>query len=94
MSDECEPVNIGNPQEVSILEFANEIIELTGSNSEIIFKELPSDDPKVRQPNIDKAKRVLGWMPEVKRKDGLAKTLAYFKNAVSYSEQLELKIAG
>jgi len=94
MSDECEPVNIGNPQEVSILDFAKEIIELTGSNSEIIFKDLPSDDPKVRQPNIDKAKRVLGWGPQVKRKEGLARTLAYFKSAVSYSQQLELKIAG
>jgi len=88
MSDECEPVNIGNPQEVSILDFAKEIIELTGSNSEIIFKDLPSDDPKVRQPNIDKAKRVLGWGPQVKRKEGLGRTLAYFKSAVSYSQQL------
>ena len=94
MSDECEPVNIGNPQEVSILDFAKEIIELTGSESEVIFKDLPSDDPKVRQPNIEKAKRVLDWEPQVKRKDGLAKTLAYFKNAVSYTQQLELKIAG
>lgn len=94
MSDECEPVNIGNPQEVTILEFAKEIIELTGSNSEIIFKDLPSDDPKVRQPNIEKAERVLGWKPEVKREDGLAKTLNYFKKAVQYSDQQELKIAG
>lgn len=94
MSDEYEPVNIGNPQEVTILEFAKEIIELTGSNSEIIFKDLPSDDPKVRQPNIEKAERVLGWKPEVKREDGLAKTLNYFKKAVQYSDQQELKIAG
>lgn len=94
MSDECEPVNIGNPQEVTILEFAKEIIELTGSNSEIIFKDLPSDDPKVRQPNIEKAERILGWKPEVKREDGLAKTLNYFKKAVQYSDQQELKIAG
>lgn len=94
MSDECEPVNIGNPQEVTILEFAKEIIELTGSNSEIIFKDLPSDDPKVRQPNIEKAERILGWKPEVKREDGLAKTLNYFKKAVHYSDQQELKIAG
>lgn len=94
MSDECEPVNIGNPQEVSILDFAKEIIELTDSKSEIIYKNLPSDDPKVRQPNIDKARKVLGWEPQVRRKDGLAKTLAYFKRAVSGTQQLELKIAG
>lgn len=94
MSDECETVNIGNPQEVSILDFANEINELTDSKSEIIYKNLPSDDPKVRQPNIDKARKVLGWEPQVRRKDGLAKTLAYFKRAVSGTQQLELKIAG
>ncbi|MCG8373480.1 MAG: SDR family oxidoreductase [Balneolales bacterium] len=94
MSDECEPVNIGNPQEVSILDFAKEIVELTGSESKIVFKDLPSDDPKVRQPNIDKAKQTLGWEPKVKRKDGLAKTLAYFKDAVYRNNQLELRIAG
>lgn len=94
MSDECEPVNIGNPQEVSILEFAKEVIELTGSKSKVIYKPLPSDDPKVRKPNIDKAKEVLGWEPKVKREIGLAKTLEYFKQAVYADNQLELKIAG
>lgn len=94
MSEECEPVNIGNPQEVSILEFAKEVIELTGSSSKIIYKPLPSDDPKVRKPNIDKAKALLGWEPKVKREIGLAKTLQYFKQAVYADNQLELKIAG
>ena len=80
-SDESEPVNIGNPEEVTILDFAREIIALTGSKSKIIFKDLPEDDPKVRQPDITKAKRVLGWQPEVKRKEGLGRTLDYFMKA-------------
>lgn len=79
MSDEVNPVNIGNPAEISILDFAKEVIELTGSKSKIIFKDLPQDDPKVRKPNIDKAKEVLGWEPQVDRRDGLAKTIEYFK---------------
>ncbi len=78
-SDEVEPVNIGNPQEITILEFAKEIIELTGSNSEIVFKELPKDDPQVRQPDISKARRVLNWEPRIDRKEGLKKTLEYFQ---------------
>jgi len=81
-SDEVEPVNIGNPEEVTILEFANEIIELTGSSSKIVHEELPDDDPKVRQPDISKAKRILEWEPTVSRKEGLRKTLAYFKEKV------------
>lgn len=84
-SDETNPVNIGNPEEVTILEFAKEVIELTGSNSEIIHEDLPEDDPKVRQPDISKAKRVLGWEPQVDRKEGLKKTLAYFKEQVERS---------
>lgn len=88
MSDEHEPVNIGNPQEVSILEFAREIIDLTGSKSKIAFGELPSDDPKVRKPNINKAKSVLGWEPTVPRKTGLQRTLAYFEGAVQSTETL------
>ncbi len=71
MSDEVEPVNIGNPDEISILDFAREVVELTGSNSEIIFKDLPADDPKVRQPDISKAKSKLQWSPQVDRKEGL-----------------------
>ncbi len=81
-SDESEPVNIGNPEETTILEFANEIIELTGSNSKIIYEDLPDDDPKIRQPDISKARRVLGWEPKVDRREGLMKTLGYFKNQV------------
>ena len=82
MSDYSEPVNIGNPQEISILEFANEIIELTGSSSKITFLELPNDDPKVRKPDISRAKEVLGWEPRYPRKEGLKKTLDYFRKAV------------
>ena len=82
MSDYTEPVNIGNPQEISILEFANEIIELTGSSSKITFLELPNDDPKVRKPDISRAKEVLGWEPRYPRKEGLNKTLDYFRKAV------------
>ncbi len=93
MSDECEPVNIGNPQEVTILDFAREIIELTGSKSQIIYNDLPKDDPKVRKPDITKAQRVLNWEPKVLRKDGLAKTLDYFKFAVGQSSPKELNLA-
>ena len=81
-SDEVEPVNIGNPEEVTILEFAKEIIELTSSSSKIVHEELPDDDPKVRQPDISKAKRVLDWEPVVSRNEGLRKTLEYFKGQV------------
>ena len=81
-SSEVEPVNIGNPQEISILDFAKEIIELTESESEIIFKELPADDPQIRQPDISKAKRILNWEPKTDRKTGLLKTLEYFKEQV------------
>ncbi|MFU8812405.1 MAG: UDP-glucuronic acid decarboxylase family protein [Balneolaceae bacterium] len=81
-SDEVEPVNIGNPEEVTILEFAREIIEITGSNSDIVFKELPEDDPQVRQPDITKAKAVLGWEPRTSRREGLLKTLPYFQRKV------------
>lgn len=86
LSDETKPVNIGNPEEVTILEFAKEIIELTGSKSKIVHKELPDDDPKVRQPDISKAKRVLDWEPQVSRRVGLEKTLAYFKEQVERTD--------
>lgn len=82
MSDYTEPVNIGNPQEISILEFAKEIIELTGSSSKITFQELPNDDPKVRKPDITRAREVLDWDPKFPREEGLRKTLDYFKKAV------------
>lgn len=80
MSDETYPVNIGNPEEIPLLEIANEIIELTASSSKFIFEELPENDPKVRQPDITKARTILNWNPVVSRKDGLKKTISYFKS--------------
>ncbi len=74
-----EPINIGNPNEISMYELAKEIIELTGSKSKIIFQDLPEDDPKVRQPDISKAKEFLNWTPKTSRKEGLIKTINYFK---------------
>ncbi len=85
-SDYCEPVNIGNPQEISILEFAKEIIELTGSESGITFEDLPKDDPQVRQPDISRARQVLDWEPGYNRREGLKKTLDYFREKVSRPE--------
>ena len=82
MSDETEPVNIGNPEEISIKEFAEEVIRLTGSKSKIIYTELPVDDPKVRQPSIEKAKKVLGWGPKYTRTEGLKLTIDYFKKTL------------
>jgi len=79
MSDYDMPMNIGNPEEVTMLELAKEIIRLTGSRSKIIFQDLPEDDPKVRQPDITKAKELLGWEPKVHRHEGLQRTLKYFK---------------
>lgn len=76
------PVNLGNPDEYTILDFAKLIIELTNSNSEIIFKELPSDDPVQREPNITLAKEKLGWQPTTKVKDGLLKTIEYFEKII------------
>jgi len=79
LSDCNEPVNIGNPQEMTILELAKKIIEITGSKSPIIYKSLPVDDPKVRQPDITKAKTLLGWEPKVSLEEGLRKTIEWFK---------------
>ncbi len=81
--NEVEPVNLGNPEEISILDFAKEIIRLTGSKSRIVFHPLPQNDPKVRQPDITKAKRVLGWEPKVSREEGLRRTLEYFQEKLS-----------
>jgi len=78
-SDEPLPTNIGNPSEMTILEFARTVVELVGAKSEISFKPLPVDDPKVRQPDITKARKVLGWEPKVDLADGLRTTLDYFK---------------
>lgn len=82
MSNEIEPVNIGNPSEITIKQFAEEVLKLMGSSSKIIYKELPVDDPKVRQPNIEKAKTILGWSPLVTREDGLRITIEYFKKKI------------
>ena len=79
MSDYTDPVNIGNPNEISILDFAKEIVRLTGSDQKIVFKILPQDDPMQRQPDITVAKEVLGWEPKVERAEGMEKTYAYFK---------------
>jgi dTDP-glucose 4,6-dehydratase len=81
-SDQVEPVNIGNPDEITIREFAEEVIELTGSGSKLGFEPLPADDPKVRQPDISRAREVLGWTPQVPRNEGLRRTLAYFQERV------------
>ncbi len=80
LSDETEPVNIGNPDETTILEFAREIKELTGAESEIVFEPLPEDDPQIRQPNIAKAKALLNWEPVVERREGLRRTMEYFRH--------------
>jgi len=79
MSDTNEPVNIGNPQEMTMLEFADRIIKLTGSQSKIIFKPLPQDDPKQRQPDITRARTLLKWEPVVKLEDGLKRTIAWYE---------------
>jgi dTDP-glucose 4,6-dehydratase len=78
-SDYTNPVNIGNPNEITILDFAKEIVRLTGSDQKIVFKPLPQDDPMQRQPDITVAKEVLGWEPKVERAEGMEKTYAYFK---------------
>lgn len=78
-SQHHDPVNIGNPNEMSIKELAETIVEVTGSRSKISYKPLPKDDPKVRQPNIAKARSILGWEPKVSLADGLKQTVAWFK---------------
>jgi dTDP-glucose 4,6-dehydratase len=83
MSDYHMPVNVGNPDEISLKDFAEEVIALTGTNQKIIYKPLPVDDPKQRQPDITKAKSILGWEPKIKRKEGLKITYDYFKSLSS-----------
>jgi dTDP-glucose 4,6-dehydratase len=80
LSSEPDPVNIGNPAEMSVLQFARVIQKLTGTSSEIVFKPLPVDDPRVRQPDISKARRILGWEPRVPLEEGLGKTIEYFRS--------------
>jgi dTDP-glucose 4,6-dehydratase len=85
MSDVAEPVNLGNPDEITIREFAEEIIAVTGSDSDITYEPLPADDPQVRQPDISRAQEVLGWEPAVGRRDGLRRTLEYFRTQLDVS---------
>ena len=82
MSNITEPINIGNQDEIPMLQLAKEVIQITGSKSRIVFKELPEDDPKIRQPDITKAKSLLGWETKVNRMVGLQKTLDYFRQKV------------
>jgi dTDP-glucose 4,6-dehydratase len=83
LSDEAEPVNIGNPAELTVLEFARMIRRLTGASSEIVFRPLPVDDPRVRQPDITKARTKLGWEPKVGLEEGLMRTIDYFKRILA-----------
>lgn len=80
LSDHTDPVNIGNPDEITISEFAEEIIKLTGTEQKVVYEDLPKDDPKKRQPDITKAKELLGWEPKVSRQEGLKITYEYFKS--------------
>lgn len=82
MSDDTEPTNIGNPAEMTVLQFAEAIRDLVGSKSEIEFRPLPTDDPKIRRPDITKAREVLGWEPKVPLEEGLKRTIDYFRTVV------------
>jgi dTDP-glucose 4,6-dehydratase len=84
-STENDPVNIGNPQEMTIEQMARLIIEMTGSKSRVVYKPLPTDDPKVRQPDITRARTLLGWEPKVTLEQGLGRTIEYFKEKVKGS---------
>jgi len=85
LTDEWRPVNIGNPYEITLLEFAKEIIALSGTSAKIAFKPLPQDDPKQRQPDISRAKQVLGWEPKIAREQGLVLTYEYFAKQLADS---------
>jgi dTDP-glucose 4,6-dehydratase len=83
MSETNDPVNIGNPAEMTVLEFAHEIIRATGSRSKIAFHPLPQDDPRQRRPDIGRAKALLGWSPRVTLAEGLVKTIEYFRSKIA-----------
>jgi dTDP-glucose 4,6-dehydratase len=83
LSDFHEPVNIGNPAEMTILDFAQKILALTGAEAQIVFKPLPVDDPRVRQPDISRAKRLLGWQPKVDFESGVRETIGYFRQKLA-----------
>jgi len=87
LSDELEPVNLGNPEEMTLLEMAGLIIELCGSDSAIVHRPLPDDDPKIRQPDISKAKRVLGWEPKVSVREGLIRTVEWFQRNIPAADR-------
>ena len=91
MSDYSDPVNIGNPVEITIKEFAEELIELTESQSKLIYEPLPTDDPKQRRPDISKAMSILEWEPKISRAEGLRRTLDYFKSLPELQEAQLLK---
>ena len=82
MSDEADPVNVGNPHEITIKQFAEAIVRLTGSESKLGFRDLPEDDPKIRQPDITRAREILGWEPKFELEEGLKLTLEYFRERV------------
>lgn len=86
LSDEHLPVNIGNPEEFTILEFAEMIVKLTGTNSSIIHEAIPEDDPRRRKPDISKARRLLGWEPKINLEEGLSMTIDWFRNKISKNE--------
>jgi dTDP-glucose 4,6-dehydratase len=91
MSDYSLPVNIGNPQEHTILEFARIILGMIGGESKIVFKELPVDDPKQRRPDITKARELLEWEPKVGLEGGLSETIGYFRSIIKVNELDEFK---
>ncbi|MDX5442373.1 MAG: GDP-mannose 4,6-dehydratase, partial [Hymenobacteraceae bacterium] len=91
LSDCAEPVNIGNPAEITIKEFAEEICNLTGVELNLSYQPLPKDDPQRRQPDISKAKAVLDWEPKVDRREGLKRTLEYFKEAIKVNNIQEVE---
>ena len=84
-SEEPFPTNIGNPSEMTILEFAEKVVAMTGATSKLTFLDLPEDDPKVRQPDITKARRILGWEPKVLLEDGMQTTLDYFRSCPEFT---------
>ena len=79
MRGDAQPTNVGNPDEYTVKQLAEIVIELTGSSSEIVHEELPVDDPKVRKPDISRARRMLGWEPKVPVREGVARTIEYFR---------------
>ena len=90
-SDESDPVNIGNPNEMTVLQFAEAVRKITGSDAEIEFRGLPADDPKVRRPDITKARTLLGWEPKVQLDEGLRRTIEFFRGKVAAADAAERK---